>query len=82
MGVNAVFAFTKHIPGACAINGFSVYGKPTTDFLEELGGFVVEGAVGFDGDVEQHVSVFRDDVDDFIDDEPGLHVGTVGVVSP
>ena len=52
VSADAMFAFAEHVPWPSAVDGFSVYGEPASDLFEECGGFSVECAVGFDGNVQ------------------------------
>ena len=61
-------AFTVDLPGAGGVDAFGVDGHPAGDAAEGLEFLPVELAVVGEGEVEEEVAVFADDVDEEVDD--------------
>lgn len=55
-------AFAEDGEGAGAENALAVYVHPGGHLLEEFDLIAVDSAVAFDGDVEEEIAVFADDV--------------------
>ena len=75
-------AFAVDLPGAGGVDAFAVDGHPLGDAFEDAELFGVGHAGGGEGDVEQEVAVFADDVDEEVDDFLGGLVGGAELVVP
>ena len=70
-------ALAEDREGAGAVDGFAVGGEPGGESLEKGDLVLVDGAGAADGDGEEEVAVFADDVDERVNDGARRFVGVV-----
>src|SRR5215204_5862342 len=75
-------SFAGDLPGAAAEDAFSVGSHPRLHAVQQMEAFVVQGAVGSLGDVQQQVAVLADDVHQHLENVPRGLVDVAHVVEP